>query len=247
MLHSRSLIFSSILLLSMTGSTLAGSQSLTGNKRWLAVASTQDLDTAKGIASTYAWQGAKIMSARDGWYAVVLGPYEATSMAELKRKVQDLPDVPADALLSRGDKYIGLVAEIKKQEEDGPLSDYDIGKPAKFSLGNLSIDVTMEGDGDDPGATVVTGLENGKTAFSFKTTDDFDHMGAKAGMLKLDPGSETPQLVFTRYSGGAHCCTSTWIVTKPKGAAAWTMVDAGTIDGGGYGYEDLDGDGSRSS
>jgi serine protease Do len=48
----------------------------------------------------------------------------------------------------------------------------------------------------------------------------------------------------TRYTGGAHCCTGNWIITKAKSAASWTMVDAGTIDGGGgYSYEDLDGDG----
>ncbi len=80
--------------------------------------------------------------------------------------------------------------------------------------------------------------------FSYKTPADFDHMGANAGLLKLDPSAEGPQVVVTRYSGGAHCCTSTWIVTKPRGSAAWTIVDAGSVDGGGYGFEDLNGDGS---
>ena len=85
----QSLLFCSFMMVSLAGVAVAGSQSLTGHKRWLAVASTQDIDAAKGIASNYAWQGAKIMSAAGGWYAVVLGPYEASSMAELKKKFED--------------------------------------------------------------------------------------------------------------------------------------------------------------
>ena len=44
-------------------------------ERWLTVASTRDIDTAKGIADYYAWKGARVMASKDGWLAVVLGPF----------------------------------------------------------------------------------------------------------------------------------------------------------------------------
>jgi hypothetical protein len=224
---------------------LAGKQALSGKMRWLAVASTQDLDTAKGIASVYGWKGAKVMSSESGWYAVVLGPFDSGSVEALRKTNIELPDLPKDALMSRGDNYLDVVYETQPSDQTNPLSTYDKDKPAHFSMGALAVDVVMSGDEDNPGATEITGTENGKQVFAFKTPADFSEVESNAGVLRLDPDTEQPQLVVTRYTGGAHCCTANWIITKPKDAAAWSMIDAGTIDGGGgYGYGDLDGDGA---
>ena len=82
----------------------------------------------------------------------------------------------------------------------------------------------MSGTEEAPGPTTARATEGGKDLFSFETSDEFSQWGAEAGVLKLDPNKDEPELVFTRYTGGAHCCTQTWIATKPRDAAAWALV-----------------------
>lgn len=215
-------------------------------ERWLTVASTRDIDTAKGIADYYAWKGARVMASKDGWLAVVLGPFKAASLADVTAAEKNLTDdLPKDALLSSGKNYREQVwVKAPDDGAGGPLSDYGPAKPAHFSAGELAVDVVLNGDEDNPGPTSITASEAGKQAFAFSTGDQFTVTGSTAGLLRLDPATTVPQVVVTRYTGGAHCCTMTWIATKPSGAAAWTLLDGQMLDGGGYAYEDLDGDGA---
>jgi serine protease Do len=215
-------------------------------ERWLAVASTKDLDTAKGIASYYAWKGARVMAAKEGWLAIVLGPFKAATVDQVKSLEPNLTEeLPRDALLSSGSKYLEQVwYQAPIEGVSGPLSEYGPEKPARFSSGGLSVDVSMSGDEDNPGPTTVIGTENGQAAFTFSTPADFMINGSNAGLLRLDPATDAPQVVVTRYTGGAHCCTMTWVITKPKGSASWTMLEGQMLDGGGYSYEDVDGDGA---
>ena len=59
--------------------------------------------------------------------------------------------------------------------------------------------------------------------------------------LRLDAASPAPQIVFSAFWGGAHCCTVTKIATL--GPGGWTVLDGDVLDGSGYGFEDIDGDG----
>jgi hypothetical protein len=59
----------------------------------------------------------------------------------------------------------------------------------------------------------------------------------------LDRSTAFPQVVLSYFWNGAHCCTMTKIVTM-DGSNRPIVVDAQTLDGSGYGFEDLDGDGS---
>jgi serine protease Do len=215
---------------------------LTGSQHWLTIASLQDKDVAIGIAR-YAGTGAQVVSSQSGYYAVVLGPYEANTIAELKRKNNDLPELPRDALLSRGANYLTSVWKAPAQFVF--LVGYEISKPAHLSSGDLSVELKLEKVAEDQYATVVTGTEKNGPSFTFKVNEDgvFTAMTQEAGLLKLDPALATPQVVFTRYSGGAHCCTNTWIAEKPNNAAGWSLIDTGQLDGGGYSFEDVDGDG----
>ena len=54
--------------------------------------------------------------------------------------------------------------------------------------------------------------------------------------------SGTPEVIVETFSGGAHCCTSAFIYTKRQGK--FQIVETGPKDGGGFGYQDLDGDGT---
>lgn len=62
-------------------------------------------------------------------------------------------------------------------------------------------------------------------------------------VLKLDPQSDGPAVIFTSFSWGAHCCTEIDIL-DPVGSA-WVTVNTGSWDGDGLTEtpSDIDGDG----
>lgn len=230
----------------MASPVQAETQKLPDGQHWLAVASVKDLDEAKGIASYYGSKAVKVMRSRNGWFAVVLGPFAATSKAAIIKIDPDLSDTPADAVLSRGDAYDEVVwtQAASNGTSFEPLTEYSAGRDADPTSGTLHISVKMTGDEDKPGPTLIIGTENGKQLFSFSVAEDYSMFESGAGLLKLDPETERPQLVVTRYNGGPHCCTTTWIVTKPKGSTDWMLVEAPTLDSGGFAFSDLDGDGT---
>jgi serine protease Do len=231
-------------MLILVGPAHAGSLAAPDGQHWLTVASTRDVDTAIGIASMYAGAKARVVSSQSGWFAVIMGPFVEADVAAVLKAHSDIGEVPKDALLSPGDKYVEVVWEEKAEDASPLLATYELNKPAQFSSGPLNFVVSMGGSEEDPGATTAAGTESGKTLFSFSTPKDYSIFGSDAGLLKLDPATAAPQLVFTRYTGGAHCCTQTWVATAPAGAAGWTLVDAGILDGGGYFFKDIDGDGA---
>jgi hypothetical protein len=67
-----------ILAVAMTGAAAAEDLALSGNDRWVAVASRQDLTEAISIANTYSAQKPRVVRAQNGWFAVILGPYATT-------------------------------------------------------------------------------------------------------------------------------------------------------------------------
>jgi len=68
---------------------------------------------------------------------------------------------------------------------------------------------------------------------------------AEIGVGHIDAASAEPQVLFTTFSGGAHCCASTKLVEKLDGA--WRVVDLAWQDGDRLGQfpADIDGDGRR--
>ena len=57
-------------------SAQADSFTLSGDARWMALASRQSLDEAIGVAHAYRWRfpTVRVMQATNGWYAIVAGP-----------------------------------------------------------------------------------------------------------------------------------------------------------------------------
>ncbi len=223
--------------------TLAEGLKLTGNKKWLTVASTKDLDVAIGIARSLN-NNAQVVSSQSGYYAVIMGPYAANSIAAVKKLDSSIYKLPKDALLSDGSRY---VESVWKSPSSSTMSAYEIDKPLQLSAGDLSAIFKLEKVGDDQFSTVVTGEEKNGPKFTFTVdkTGEFVPSSAEAAFIKLDATSTVPQLVFTRFSGGAHCCTMTWIAAKPDGAAGWSLTEGTYLDGGGYWFEDVDGDGGQ--
>jgi serine protease Do len=238
-------VLSSSTILSCGWAAQAQNLKLKGNQHWLAVASTKDLNTAIGIARQYPSNASQVVSSESGYYAIVLGPYKGANLIAVKKSDENFPEVPGDALLSDGSRYTGVVW---KASADAPsLATYEIDKPVELSSGDVTVSVALEKIDDDKFSTIVSGGE--KTGPSFRFTaapeGEYTDLGSQAGFMKLDAKASLPQIVLTRFSGGAHCCTNTWIVQKPEGGAGWSMIDAGKLDGGGYNFEDVDGDGGQ--
>ncbi len=241
MILQRQLMLSAAALAASSHFCLADSLSLSKKERWLVVASTRDVDSAIGIAGLYADEEPRVVSARNGWFAVVMGPYRVRSVRDIQDRFVSLPK---DALLSRGASYEETVWSSKPAAQV-QLDIVEAGRLKVFNLGKLVVSVAMhQGEDGLAGPSVITGSQDGKQVFKLTAGEAGDAVNiAQAGVVRLDPETDDPQFVFTRYSGGAHCCVRTYIATKPKGATDWALVDAGELDGEGYAFIDLDYDG----
>ena len=63
-------------------------------------------------------------------------------------------------------------------------------------------------------------------------------------IAELDPGNAYPEVVVSFFTGGAHCCSVTYVVTGNADGSEWTTVDVGEFDGGPLLAVDLDGNGA---
>jgi hypothetical protein len=108
------------------------------------------------------------------------------------------------------------------------------------------ITIDREFDGSDWLPFVTVGYK-GQTTFSIHLVGDEargrEEPTAEVRIMKIDPSTTAPQVVFTYFWGGAHCCTVTKIASIDA-QGNWHVVDAGILDGDdGYEFKDLDGDG----
>jgi serine protease Do len=212
---------------------------------WLAVASARDKDVAIGIAGIYADAGARVVTSTSGWYGVVLGPYREDSVAAIVAAHGNIGDIPKDALLSQGGNYIESVWNgTAAVGQTAPLKSYQAGDDATLTDGSLQVKVSMTGDESNPGPTRVDGKIAGSPAFYFETSADFSMGESSAGIVRLDGGTPFGQVVYNRFTGGAHCCTQTWVIAQSGADGHWGLLDLGQLDGGGPAFEDLDGDGA---
>jgi hypothetical protein len=115
---------------------------------------------------------------------------------------------------------------------------------AAVTVGNVTATVTMvpPTDPESGSLPVLTVAVDGiKVAEATGTETDFDTLAAHASIAEMDPGNDHPEVYFSSYSGGAHCC-NTVIVAEQVGDT-WAVVPVGDFDGDGDYLDDLDGDG----
>ncbi len=239
----RAFLFAAACLISQ--SVWAGSYSLNGNQRWIALASRQDVNEAIGIAQTFVWrlQGVRVMQSANGWYAVVAGPHEGTDIRPVRQKLSSYGPVPKDIAFSKGDNY---VAEVwtKKSPDILFTGEYEgDDKPVSFNFRDLRLTLGRKPtkDGDDFDPTLVA-TRAGKEIFKVQI-DELNREEPRSTLmaLRLDPAASFPQFVFTAFTGGAHCCTETRFITQV--GEDWRVVEGEILDADGYWYEDIDGDG----
>ena len=232
-------------LLVVGGGAQAGPFSLSGDARWIALASRQNLDEAIGVARAHQWQfkDIRVMQAANGWYAVVAGPERVANPRAFKSNLLESGGVPPDLLFSKGDGY---VAEVWKHAPVAKLAQAELkaARPETVRIGDLSVTLSVEpGEGGTDFVPAATGRRAGRTVFTIRLdAASQSEPNAELTALRLDPSSDAPQIVFTSFWGGAHCCTVTAFATFSGGA--WRVVEGRTLDGGGYQFEDVDGDGA---
>lgn len=84
-------------------------------------------------------------------------------------------------------------------------------------------------------------IDGVKVAEATGAETDFSGPAADASIAEMDPDNKYPEVFFSSYSGGAHCCNT--IIVAEQVGDNWVIVPVGDFDGDGDYLDDLDGDG----
>ena len=116
---------------------------------------------------------------------------------------------------------------------------------ATASLGALSATVSLEGP---PGSALGKAVPILRVSVGGRVVleaagvaSGFDFPAAEASIAEIDPTNGAPEVYFSSYAGGAHCCNLVMVATEHGGA--WEAVEVGDFEGDGDYLVDLDGDG----
>jgi hypothetical protein len=99
-------------------------------------------------------------------------------------------------------------------------------------------------EGDITRAPVVTVFAGGKEVAKLEgDSGGSADPPVSLQIAEINPGNSNPEVVVSFYTGGAHCCSDTSVVTSSPDGATWTTVDVGEFDGGPLLATDIDDDG----
>ena len=223
----------------------AGAGEQPGEKRWLVMAARQDQTEATDLARAYAREvsGVRVLRTRNGWHAVVVGPLAVHTIAEARKSLPPAMSLPSDAYLANGDGFGEMIYRAPDSPVLGMIA-YDGTKPAMLRHGDITVVLDSVTVRPKERVPTLVGRSGGAVLFQNRFDDiALEDPQSEARFVRLDLATPEPQVVFSAFSGGAHCCTLTRIATQVAGGA-WRWVDAGMIDGEGYAFEDVDGDGA---
>jgi hypothetical protein len=221
---------------------------LTGDDYWVVVASRRDLNEAIAVARFYSSGSneTKVLRSSNGWYGIVLGPEKiADTKAYLSKLHADrYAAYPKDVRVSRGANFVERVwappvcKPLAKAEFDGK-------QPVTLKDGDVEVKLAAEKVSSDGSIPTAVGSKDGVQIFAMRMPKDYpiEEAASTLDVLQLDKKSSAPQFVFRYYWKGAHCCTVTKIATLNY-AGLWKVVSTEPLNGGGYRFEDIDGDGS---
>jgi len=151
------------------------------------------------------------------------------------------PEAPvlhaAPVTKDRADTPIRAIAEPFRLVEFDGLADVNV------DLDDLRVKIwrsSASKDGDF--FPVASGYAGGKLVFEMRLDENYnDNPISELSVLRLDPANSRLNIVFSSFWGGAHCCTMTKIASLVDGK--WQVIQAETLDAGGYLFKDIDGDG----
>jgi hypothetical protein len=160
------------------------------------------------------------------------------------------PTLP-DAVKKADAKYLELKetqTEDKSKKIEAGGGDEDT-EPAAQEINEgplkaaLTYSESKSDEGDTMRAPIVTVTFDGKEIGKFEGEPGFGNPPVSVQIANLDPGNPHPEVIVSFYTGGAHCCSDTKILTSSKDGTGWQTVDLGQFDGGPLTASDLDGDG----
>ncbi|HEY4126230.1 MAG TPA: hypothetical protein VGM36_16515 [Rhizomicrobium sp.] len=140
--------------------------------------------------------------------------------------------------------FIAAAILLASQAHAAQMTQWDglqNGSPKTYALGGYKLTLTSKLNGDQMAMPnlAVTAPDMPPIALEGQAAGDVAR--ASFGVVKLAP-KQQPSVIFTSYSGGAHCCVEI-LVLQPV-AGAWKKVDLGSWDGDGAELpKDADGDG----
>ena len=111
-----------------------GSYSLSGDDKWVVIASREALSEAKALAGEH--KGSRIFKSDNGWYAVVIGPFPARTMDDFLN-VYDGPSLPDDSYLARGKNFVSQEWPV---QTDGSVAEAEASDDVKMVQFLLAID-----------------------------------------------------------------------------------------------------------
>ncbi len=112
-----------------------------------------------------------------------------------------------------------------------PMSAWEAQKdgiPWTYEIGGLSLTLSSV-KGDDNAFPVLTIHAKGAPPFAMRG-DDGGFPAATFGVGRFDPKGGDQQVVFTYFTGGAHCCDA--VLLAEHAPAGWRTIDLGKWDGG---------------
>jgi hypothetical protein len=99
-------------------------------------------------------------------------------------------------------------------------------------------------EGEVVRSPVITVFADGKEVAKLEDEGaGFANPPVSLQIAELDPSNQHPEVVVSFYTGGAHCCSVTSVLTSSADGATWKTVDVGEFDGGPLLAVDIDGDG----
>jgi serine protease Do len=222
---------------------------LDNNQYWVTLASRQEVDEAIAFARRYQQQKARVVSSLNGWYAILIGPIAV--LPQSGRPTLDAlikkDTLPADAFLTSGNGFVDTLWTTPKNPVLWTLG-YDGKTDATFEDSDLRVTLSkMPANETNDFFPTAKGYVNDQLVFEMKFTDISNESPiTNIKSVRLNTSSEHPQVVFTYYWQGAHCCTLTKIATEVE-QGVWKIVDGETLDGDvGYRFEDVDETGSAA-
>lgn len=116
------------------------------------------------------------------------------------------------------------------------------GAESRYIIGPLTVTLGSRMATDGVPVPTLTVAASDMQAFTVDGVAGFENPSASFGVGRLDARNPVPQVVFTTFSGGAHCCVQIKVLEARQGR--WRGVDLGAWDGELADFpKDLDGDG----
>ena len=189
---------------------------------------------ALGVAEKYSVEKRRVWLTKNGWYAIVQGPY-TSSPSELEQTLsKNIRDnvVPSDSYYSNG---MDFVKELTKPEVDTPESSYlryNGRDDIQGAFGALRVTITKQTLPDsDKTFPVATGMVNNKKAFEVSFNME-PYAPPAADFFRVELGGidpAMPQFMFIFYSGGMDCCFQGKVVYQIS-SGGWKIIDLPETD-----------------